>query len=1650
MKKGFTLVELLAVIVILGVVLVLAIPNIKNAIETSYEKTYEFNLENLKSAAKDYFTDKGLRINSTEKRVINITQMVEENYIKVIKDPNTNDVCEGYVAITKNYKNYIYEPYLKCGDNYISNNYDEIVVYLPVITVLGSNPVNININNSYIDAGATAKDYIGTDITSSIVVTSNVDTSIPGSYTVTYTATDSTGNQNTAKRVVNVIDNIAPTITFNPNSNSTYARSRDTVVKVNDSGGLNENSLKYVWTTSTTQPSSSAFTSIYKNNQPVTTPSNVCGIYYLWVTASDKTGNTTVKSSGAFYIDNVNPIITMAGSNPVTVSRGSTYSDAGATAKDSFGTSLTVTSSGTVNPNIIGTYTITYTATDSYGNKGMATRTINVIDTTAPVITLNGSNPTNINVNSTYTDSGATALDDVDGNITSKITATGTVNPSVVGTYTVTYTVKDSSNNTATKTRTINVIDNIAPTVAFGTNGNSTYAKSRSTTVTVSDAHTGVNGSSLKCQWTTSTTAPTEASFSTAFTSGGTISSPAGVTGGYYLWILAKDNAGNTTIIKTNVFNLDNTKPIITMNGSSTVTVNKGSTYKDAGATATDAHSGISGSVTATGTVNPSIIGTYTITYNVNDNAGNAATPVVRTINVVDVLAPVITMLGSNPVNINVNGTYADAGATAVDDVDGDVTSKITTTGTVNPSVAGTYTITYTVKDNANNTAISTRTVNVLDNILPTVAFGTNGNATYAKTRSTTVTVSDNVSVNTSSLKYLWNTSTTAPSEASFSTTFTNGGTISSPAGVTGLYYLWILAKDNAGNTLIARTNVFYLDNTASTIATAIAGTMLYADPTFASGINGISGYNNTGDGTVTVTRTTISGAPLGSGYGLTIQTTAGTSTPGFGGFYFGNTSAANKTYITRIVAKIPVGYSINWATNAIGTGSSYAWLTSTAGTGDWQEYIYQANTGSTGTFSSTNYFYLTGSPTPTSASPLTWYVAYATVFDTTKLGTSNSVIFTSSDVASGIVGYGMNQSSTTAPTFTSVTNTSSLNTGIDNITVNGTYYVWVKDAAGNTSNKSFVVNYADAVAPTVSVALSNHQLSTFTNWSLSGAAYIDGSGQLVLPTTGNSSATSPYIPASGTYWSFGMNGLVTNPSPNCTPNGCIYIGSAYYDTNYAAAVSDNTYTGNGYAPSLALNTVTPISWDGWSGDGPNVYYVRISASADGGYGVAPITLSNFKFYCNGGYSNYAKVVTVTASDTNGIKLTKWLSGTKTIADFTSAGTTFTNSFEVTSNATYTIYAEDNAGNKTVYQQAINDIDIAGPTAPTSVGMTFSDAVTNYANNTWTNKSVYIYGGISGSTDSMSGVAKYQLSSDNSTWYDYSYDSANALYGLTSQGTQYRYARAVDRFGNAGSVTTKTIKIDKTAPVITRNGSSAVTIGIGSTYADAGATATDSLSGVNGSVTSSSNVNTSVAGTYTVTYNVSDNAGNAATPVTRTVNVVSNKVAAKIPAGSYSVGQAVTYAGINWHVIRDNGSSVTLLANWGTIASRMRFDTTYNATYKTCTYSPTGYCGNNVWATSEIKAYLNGTWLTNSQLSTGFMIDDGNGYVRLISSNEYSTLYSTVGNQSWLYSSTISWWLTMTASSEYKVFAVTDAGALNPLMEAFDQAYVRPVVTLQE
>ncbi len=82
----------------------------------------------------------------------------------------------------------------------------------------------------------------------------------------------------------------------------------------------------------------------------------------------------------------------------------------------------------------------------------------NPAENTPPTITLVGENPLSITVGNNFTDPGATAIDLEDGDLTSAIVATGTVDTNVVGSYTRTYSVTDSGGLSASVTRTVNVV----------------------------------------------------------------------------------------------------------------------------------------------------------------------------------------------------------------------------------------------------------------------------------------------------------------------------------------------------------------------------------------------------------------------------------------------------------------------------------------------------------------------------------------------------------------------------------------------------------------------------------------------------------------------------------------------------------------------------------------------------------------------------------------------------------------------------------------------------------------------------------------------------------------------------------------------------------------------------------------------------------------------------------------------------------------------------------------------------------------------------------------------------------------------------------------------------------------------------------------
>jgi surface protein len=107
-----------------------------------------------------------------------------------------------------------------------------------------------------------------------------------------------------------------------------------------------------------------------------------------------------------------------------------------------------------------------------------------------------------------------------------------------------------------------------------------------------------------------------------------------------------------------------------------------------------------------------------------------------------DTTSPVITLIGSANVSVTQGDNYVDEGATATDDIDGDLTSSISVSGNVDTATIGNYTLTYSVSDSSGNSASATRSVNVAQT--PVCA---NGEVVYLDANGVTIKACPNAQI---------------------------------------------------------------------------------------------------------------------------------------------------------------------------------------------------------------------------------------------------------------------------------------------------------------------------------------------------------------------------------------------------------------------------------------------------------------------------------------------------------------------------------------------------------------------------------------------------------------------------------------------------------------------------------------------------------------------------------------------------------------------------------------------------------------------------------------------------------------------------------------------------------------------------------------
>jgi len=542
--------------------------------------------------------------------------------------------------------------------------------YSPIITILGGNPYAHLRNTKFVDPG------IILDETSTLVSNvSTVDDNAFGTFKITYVATDGINPDTTSVRVVKVGE--YPTATITGDNPYTLERFQHYV----DAGIVPDANSSVISTTSSL------------NNTAV-------GTYTINYTVANNVFSSFY-SRIVNVVDTTPPVITILGDNPYTLERFDPYVDPGATVD--IGSVLTTDTSNTQNTSI-GSFVVVYNATD--GNTAhdvVQTRTVNVVDTVPPVITILGDNPYTLERFDPYVDPGATV--DRGSILTTDLTAVSNI-LAHGSSFDVTYTATDgNTSHDVTQTRTVNVLDRKPPQITLL--GDNPYLMQPAIDFRTVDPLFEVDlGTSVTIDYSNVVDTHTS-TFTVVYT--------------------ASDGVHPDVIKTRQVAINDNQSPIVTLNGASIITLERYDPYLDEGVTL-DPGSVL---VSTTSTLDNTVVGSYTITYEATDYI-NPNTTNVRTINVVDTTPPVVTLNGSSSVILERYDVFADIDDGV--DIEAPGTLLSLDISQLDNTTQGTYTVTYIAVDDHNNTTNITREVVVRDTVPPVVTLN-NASTNYTMER---------------------------------------------------------------------------------------------------------------------------------------------------------------------------------------------------------------------------------------------------------------------------------------------------------------------------------------------------------------------------------------------------------------------------------------------------------------------------------------------------------------------------------------------------------------------------------------------------------------------------------------------------------------------------------------------------------------------------------------------------------------------------------------------------------------------------------------------------------------------------------------------------------------------------------------------------
>ncbi len=214
--KGFTLTELLGVIIVLGVIALITFPIVNNTIKSNKEKLYTSQLEEIKLAAEKwaYSNLNMLPVNENESITVTLLELKKAGYVAIdSRNPKTGELLPNDMVVTITLKNNNYDIYVDGNSGTdLSNEFNENA---PTI-VLNENYIEyVEINSSYEEKGAKAVAKDGSEVEVNITYQENgseigsIDVTKFSTYTVIYSAT-SNGYTSKITRTVVVRDTTPP------------------------------------------------------------------------------------------------------------------------------------------------------------------------------------------------------------------------------------------------------------------------------------------------------------------------------------------------------------------------------------------------------------------------------------------------------------------------------------------------------------------------------------------------------------------------------------------------------------------------------------------------------------------------------------------------------------------------------------------------------------------------------------------------------------------------------------------------------------------------------------------------------------------------------------------------------------------------------------------------------------------------------------------------------------------------------------------------------------------------------------------------------------------------------------------------------------------------------------------------------------------------------------------------------------------------------------------------------------------------------------------------------------------------------------------------------------------------------------------------